>query len=223
MGAYIQKLKRNKTLNLQLIDGSVARVAQCDYLCRSGQLNHKEWDSDSYTYPQLQSAVTRIQNGLISDPLQADYISIDNVYKKGDIHLTFLRKIKPEVGVKATYVDDYPSGVEDETYVAIKMKKGFVILEYDLPTLFEFAQQNPELWEYNLPVSMWVRINNHYTATVYNLASLHEFLTGHGKGEADKNIWVKRTPTDTTPVWFYKIVEYMCLQEKKRIEELCAA
>lgn len=222
MGVYLQSLKRNKTLNLNMVDGSTTTIAQYSYLCRAGQLGQTEWDyekGDKLAHPEFTRAISRIENGLEKEPLHADYLSIDGVYKKNEIECAYLRKLKEGNPVTASQYDDHPSAVEDGSYIAIKTKEGFVILEADHQKVFDFVKSKPELWDFELPVSMWVRINPKYKATVYRVSDLYRYFTGHGKGEADRHVWNDRKPKGT-PSWFSICIEHLCMQERKKFEEI---
>lgn len=225
MGVYACSLQKNKTLTIKLIDGSEVRIAQTKYLCRAGQLHQSEWTEkgEKLAHPEFMRAVNRIENGLEKDtiqgnPFHVDYVNIvQKPYKLSEIDGAYIQKIKEGESVRSCYYDDCPSGVEKETYMVIKTPKGFVILELDHQKNFNFIKENEYLWEHRLSSPILVRINDHYNASVYNLASLYEYLTGFGKNDADSGIRIFRNSKDA-PQWFINAVEFMCIHKKMEIK-----
>lgn len=227
MGVYACTLQRNKTLTLKLVDGSEVRVAQTKYLCRASQLDQTEWTEkgEKLVYPQLMGAVTRIENALEklllqANPFTADFVNIvSEPYSMEKIDGAYIHKLERRSSVNAVYYDDRPSGVEKQTYMVIKTPEGFVILELDFQKNFNFIKENEYLWNYRLDTPIHVRVNEHYTASCYTLRSMYEYLTDHGKGQADRDIYVKGSNLHA-PQWFINALEFMCLHEKIRVRSL---
>ena len=215
MGSYICSLQKKRTLNLKMVDGSTASVAQTKYLCRLGQLHQTEWTEkgDKLAHPELMRAVNRIQDNL--GDFTADYINIcQDPYKKSEMDGAYLRKVQDSV--RPCYNDDFPNGVSKETYMAIKLKEGFVILELNHQKNFNFIQATPELWEKRLENPFHVRINKNYTASVYSLKSLYDYLVGDGKDQVDGSIRsVKETDA---PQWFINMIDFMVIHERARVK-----
>lgn len=210
MGSYACTLQKGKTLNLKRFDGTTATIAQTKYLCRWDQLQSTKWSEkkgeEVSLYPRLMGAVTRIENNL--GDFTADYINITNEpQKEKEIEFSWLHK--PKNCISGVYNDDFPSGVEDEQYVAIKLKKGYAFVSKS--NLFDFCKETPELW--NKELLSYVRINEHYTATVRSLFALEDYLSGMGKDQVDRNIWFDRNiKQENLPIWQEFCLELMMVE-----------
>jgi hypothetical protein len=206
MGVYAYTIRKKSIKATLLPDNKKVTVAMATYLCKDLNAVLDKHDPHHEYFARQRSIVTKAQ-GLIAAGFTADLIAIDKF--EGDVY-----EFKP------LYVfEDTPAYPFDKKGFLMKYNMESIILPFEKDGTVDFKKYLPAgAWDGVLPRGgMHVKMNNHYTATVYRLQSLEDYLFAPDADLfVDVNILDVTNTNEGTPFWFQVAVRQM-VQKKMRL------